>query len=191
MKLTADSHTHRIVTERDGDQRRWQPSSASINSTFSRLSRLAGRLPVREILDGLLRETPSWCRCVASRTLHQSKRSTRLDAWIHSVTYRDDGRPPERFRSALLCLPLTSPYTALTGRPVGRLRGGPARAFDVESASRWPGDRSIYLIYGCGSQGAVAGGPRTRRGGFENPIVNINNRSGRGLSQRLDLSQRG
>ena len=61
MKLTADSHTHRIVTERDGDQRRWQPSSASIISTFSRLSGLAGRLPVREILDGLLRETPSWC----------------------------------------------------------------------------------------------------------------------------------
>ena len=62
MKLTADSHTHRIVTERDGDQRRWQPSSASINSTdTSRLSGLAGRLPVREILDGLLREMPSWC----------------------------------------------------------------------------------------------------------------------------------
>ena len=61
MKLTADSHTHRIVTERDGDQRRWQPSSASITSTFSRLSGVAGRLPVREILDGLLRETPSWC----------------------------------------------------------------------------------------------------------------------------------
>jgi hypothetical protein len=81
-----------------------------------------------------------------------------------------------RRRSILLllffffCLPLTSPYTALTGRPVGRLRGGPVRAFDVESASRWPGDRSIYLIYGCGSQGAVAGGPRKNRGGFGNRV---------------------
>ena len=54
MKLTADSHTHRIVTERDGDQRRWQPSSASTTSTFSRLSGLAHRLPVRVTMDGLL-----------------------------------------------------------------------------------------------------------------------------------------
>ena len=54
MKLTAGSHTHRIVTERNGDQRRWQPSSASITSTFSRLSGLAHRLTVRVTMDGLL-----------------------------------------------------------------------------------------------------------------------------------------
>ena len=59
---------------------------------------------------------------------------------------------------------------------VGRLRGGPARAFDVESTLSCFGDRFIYLIYGYGSRGAVAGGPRTRRGGSENPVVRTHNR---------------
>ena len=84
------------------------------------------------------------------------------------------GRRAGRSKSGQLglsCLRWTSPYTALTGRPVGRVRGGPARAFDVESASPRPRDRFIYLTYGCGSQGAVAGGPRKSRGGFENPLL--------------------
>ena len=82
----------------------------------------------------------------------------------------------------LSCLRWTSPYTALTGRPVGRLRGGPARAFDVESTLSCFRDRFIYLIYGYGSRGAVASGPRTRRGGSENPIVNIHNSVGKGIT---------
>ena len=51
MKLTADSHTSRIVTERDGDQQRWQSSSASMASTLSRLSGIAGRLTVHVTMD--------------------------------------------------------------------------------------------------------------------------------------------
>ena len=70
MKLTADSHTHRIVTERNGDQRRWQPSSASITSTFSRLSGLAHRLQVRVTMDGLLSGRLSWSDRAALRLRH-------------------------------------------------------------------------------------------------------------------------
>ena len=88
---------------------------------------------------------------------------------IDSVTYLDEAPAPERVRPGLLCLRWTPPYTALTGRPVGKLRGGPARAFDVDSTLSCFGDRFIYLIYGYGSRGAVAGGPRTRWGGSENP----------------------
>ena len=51
MKLTADSHNSRIVTERDGDQQRWQSSSASVDSTLSRLSGIAGRLTVHVTMD--------------------------------------------------------------------------------------------------------------------------------------------
>ena len=54
---------------------------------------------------------------------------------------------PGGVRSALLCLPLTSPYTALTGRPVGRVRGGPARAFDAVRGRALFGDRRVYHVY--------------------------------------------
>ena len=57
-KLTAESYNHRIVTERSVDERRWQPSSGSMNSMTSRLSWPAGRLTVRVIMDGLLHRAP-------------------------------------------------------------------------------------------------------------------------------------
>ena len=78
---------------------------------------------------------------------------------------------PQRERSTrpLVSPVCTSPYTALTGQPVGQLRGGPARAFDVESTLSCFRYRFIYLIYGYGSRGAVTGGPQKRHGGYLRP----------------------
>ena len=78
--------------------------------------------------------------------------------WTEADRCRDQlshlGRCAGRSESRQLglpCLRCTSPYTALTGQPVGQLRGGPARAFDVESAPSWLWDRFTYLTCTYGS----------------------------------------